>query len=66
MPHFCNNQGTNRAPPDFTEGPQDDFLEDHLFMARTNAMGRIVDPQAAYTLEYMDLQMSVRAVSASG
>lgn len=45
------NRGTSREPQDFKEGPQDDFLEDHMFMMRTEHLPTIVDPKAAYTLE---------------
>ncbi|CAM9880296.1 unnamed protein product, partial [Phaeothamnion confervicola] len=58
-------KGTNREPADFSEGYQEDFLEDHAFLMRTAALPEIVDPQAAFTLEYMDLQLSTRARNAS-
>ena len=46
---------------DFPEGDQTDFLEDHGFVARTAAIGDLVDPHAAYTLEYLDMILSLKA-----
>ena len=46
---------------DFPEGDQTDFLEDHGFVVRTSAIGDLVDPHAAYTLEYLDMILSLKA-----
>ena len=46
---------------DFPEGDQTDFLEDHGFVVRTAAIGDLVDPHAAYTLEYLDMILSLKA-----
>jgi len=56
-------QGTDREPTDFKEGVQKNFLEDHAFLIKTNLVEDVVDPGAAFTLEYMDLQLSVRAMN---
>jgi len=53
--------GTVRTPEDFRHGEQRDFLEDHAMMMRADLTSKIVDPAAAYTLEYMDMQMNLRA-----
>eukprot|EP00466_Bigelowiella_natans_P019272 jgi/Bigna1/85697/estExt_fgenesh1_pg.C_50247 len=58
-------KGTDRAPSDFKQGKQIDFLEDHAFMMRTEMIETIVDPNAAFTMEYMDLQMSMRMNNAT-
>ena len=46
---------------DFPEGDQTDFLEDHGFVVRTSAISDLVDPRAAYTLEYLDMILSLKA-----
>jgi len=46
---------------DFPEGDQTDFLEDHGFVVRAAAIGDLVDPHAAYTLEYLDMILSLKA-----
>jgi len=46
---------------DFGEGPQDEFLEDHGFMIETSKIKDIIDPHASYTLEYIDMIMSIRS-----
>merc|ERR1719502_2126514 len=46
---------------DFGEGPQDEFLEDHGFMVETSKIKDIIDPHASYTLEYIDMIMSIRS-----
>ena len=43
------------------EGPQDEFLEDHGFMIETDKIKDVIDPHASYTLEYIDMIMSIRA-----
>mmetsp|Transcript_8975 Transcript_8975/g.13422 ORF Transcript_8975/g.13422 Transcript_8975/m.13422 type:complete len:1248 (-) Transcript_8975:173-3916(-) len=58
-------KGTDRAPGDFKQGKQIDFMEDHAFMMRTDMIETIVDPNAAFTMEYMDLQMSMRLHNAT-
>ena len=58
-------KGTDRDPGDFTQGKQIDFLEDHAFMMRSEMITTIVDPNAAFTMEYMDLQMSMRLHNAT-
>mmetsp|Transcript_34158 Transcript_34158/g.78917 ORF Transcript_34158/g.78917 Transcript_34158/m.78917 type:complete len:525 (+) Transcript_34158:490-2064(+) len=46
---------------DFGEGPQDEFLEDHGFMIETDKIKDVIDPDASYTLEYIDMIMSIRS-----
>eukprot|EP00954_Amorphochlora_amoebiformis_P026601 1380323-Amorphochlora_amoeboformis.AAC.1 len=58
-------KGTDRAPGDFKQGKQIDFMEDHAFLMRTDMIETIVDPNAAFTMEYMDLQMSMRLHNAT-
>ena len=49
---------------DFPEGDQT-TLEDHGFAVRTAAIGDLVDPHAAYTLEYLDMILSALKVEGS-
>eukprot|EP00300_Choanocystis_sp_HF-7_P002606 c11968_g1_i2.p1 GENE.c11968_g1_i2~~c11968_g1_i2.p1 ORF type:complete len:1264 (+),score=330.27 c11968_g1_i2:42-3794(+) len=56
--------GTSRQPEDFEEGYQLDFVEDHAFMMHTDKIIQVVDPNAAFTLEYMDMQMNIKAIGA--
>jgi hypothetical protein len=52
--------GLSREPADFAEKVNPNFLEDHVFLVRTAAVdGRLIDPQAAFTLEYVDLQLNM-------
>ena len=52
--------GLSREPADFDERLNPDFLEDHVFLARTAKIdGHFIDPQAAFTLEYVDLQLNM-------
>jgi len=46
---------------DFGEGEQSEFLEDHGFLIETNKIKSVIDPMASYTLEYIDMIMSIRA-----
>lgn len=46
---------------DFPEGPQTEFLEDHGFMIETDKISTIIDPHASYTLEYIDMIMTIRS-----
>lgn len=55
--------GLNRRASDFSERPQEDFLEDHAFMIRRDLINPIVDPNAAYTMEYLDMQIGLRAAN---
>ena len=57
--------GLAREPTDFEQRTNENFLEDHVFLARTEAVGgaqghMIVDPKAAFTLEYVDLHLNMR------
>jgi hypothetical protein len=55
-------KGTNRMPSDFKSQQLDDHLEDHVFIIRTEAArDGLLDPPAAYTLEYADLQLNLLA-----
>eukprot|EP00669_Euglena_mutabilis_P014168 TRINITY_DN920_c0_g1_i1.p1 TRINITY_DN920_c0_g1~~TRINITY_DN920_c0_g1_i1.p1 ORF type:complete len:1190 (-),score=512.84 TRINITY_DN920_c0_g1_i1:360-3929(-) len=49
-----------RHPNDFHQKEQLDFLEDHGLLMRTYLAPTIIDPQAAFTMEYMDMQLMVR------
>lgn len=57
------SQGTKRKREDFSEGAQSDFLEDHAFLLRSSFISQVVDPPAAYTMEYMDSQISLRCMN---
>jgi len=46
---------------DFKEGPQTDFVEDHGFLIETDKIGTVIDPKASFTLEYLDMIMTIRA-----
>ncbi len=46
---------------DVVEGAQLDFLEDHGFLIETAYIERVIDPHAAFTLEYVDMILSVRS-----
>ena len=46
---------------DIPEGDQADFLEDHGFVIKTRAIAGIIDPHASYTLEYIDMILSLKA-----
>ncbi|CAE8730209.1 unnamed protein product, partial [Polarella glacialis] len=56
---------TQRAPDDFKEGPQVDFLEDHAFFARSDRYHELLDPSGSFTLEYMDMILNMRARNTS-
>ena len=53
--------GLAREPSDFSQRPNDNFLEDHCFLARTEAVRgtEFLDPHAAFTLEYVDLHLNM-------
>jgi hypothetical protein len=46
---------------DIPEGPQSEFLEDHGFMIETDKIRDVIDPHASYTLEYIDMIMTIRS-----
>lgn len=46
---------------DFKEGPQTEFVEDHGFLIETDKIRTIIDPAASFTLEYLDMIMTIRA-----
>jgi len=46
---------------DFPEGPQTEFLEDHGFMIKTDKIKEVIDPRASFTLEYIDMIMTIRS-----
>jgi hypothetical protein len=46
---------------DFKEGDQTEFVEDHGFLIETDKIGRVIDPSASFTLEYLDMIMTIRA-----
>eukprot|EP00667_Euglena_gracilis_P000616 EG_transcript_615 len=49
-----------RHPKDFQQKEQKDFLEDHGLLMRTHLAPTIIDPKAAFTMEYMDMQLMLR------
>ena len=64
--HFMSHEvdllaGLAREPSDFTQRPNDNFLEDHAFLVRTEALRltEFIDPRAAFTLEYVDLHLNM-------
>jgi len=46
---------------DFKEGEQADFIEDHGFLIQTDKIKTVIDPSASFTLEYLDMIMTIRA-----
>merc|ERR1719460_1228423 len=46
---------------DFKEGDQTEFVEDHGFLIDTDKIGTVIDPSASFTLEYLDMIMTIRA-----
>lgn len=46
---------------DFKEGPQTEFVEDHGFLIETDKISTVIDPSASFTLEYLDMIMTIRA-----
>lgn len=46
---------------DFKEGEQHDFIEDHGFLIQTDKIKTVIDPSASFTLEYLDMIMTIRA-----
>merc|ERR1719230_1105573 len=46
---------------DFKEGDQTEFVEDHGFLIETDKIGTVIDPSASFTLEYLDMIMTIRA-----
>ena len=46
---------------DFKEGEQSEFVEDHGFLIETSKVATIIDPSASFTLEYLDMIMTIRA-----
>jgi hypothetical protein len=46
---------------DFQEGPQTEFIEDHGFLIETDKIATVIDPKASFTLEYLDMIMTIRA-----
>jgi len=50
------NRGT-----DFKEGEQPDFIEDHGFLIQTDKIKTVIDPSASFTLEDLDMIMTIRA-----
>ena len=37
------------------------FVEDHGFLIQTDKIGTVIDPSASFTLEYLDMIMTIRA-----
>jgi len=46
---------------DFQEGPQTEFIEDHGFLIESDKISTVIDPRASFTLEYLDMIMTIRA-----
>ena len=46
---------------DIAEGEQTSFIEDHGFMLRTEVISTVIDPRASFTLEYIDMIMTLYA-----
>merc|ERR1719217_99670 len=46
---------------DFKEGDQTEFVEDHGFLIETDKIATIIDPAASFTLEYLDMILTIRA-----
>merc|ERR1719486_1233857 len=46
---------------DFKEGDQTEFVEDHGFLIETDKIKTVIDPAASFTLEYLDMIMTIRA-----
>jgi hypothetical protein len=58
-------EGTNHHVNDFVERAQPDFLEDHAFLIRKDLIDHVVDPEAAFTMEYLDMAIALRAKNTS-
>jgi hypothetical protein len=54
-----------RRAGDFVSSWQRDFLEDHAFMGRTATYRTFLDPEASFTLEYLDVALTMRAHGAT-
>ena len=50
-----------RWPSDFAERAQPDFLEDHVYLVRTNVPA-FLDPRASYTYEFVDNVLALRTL----
>lgn len=50
-----------RQGEDLIEGEQTDFLEDHGFLIETDKIGDVIDPDASFTMEYLDMIMTIMA-----
>ena len=62
MSHEVDLLAASRAShPTWTQRRNDNFLEDHAFLARTEALRltEFIDPRAAFTLEYVDLHLNM-------
>lgn len=53
--------GMNRGA-DLPMGPQNDFIEDHAFLVRSSLVRSVVDPAASFTMEYLDMILSIRGM----
>ncbi len=51
------NRGT-----DIQESEQTEFLEDHGFLIKTKYIRQVVDPNASFTLEYLDMILNLRRI----
>eukprot|EP00039_Didymoeca_costata_P002075 m.57354 g.57354 ORF g.57354 m.57354 type:complete len:726 (-) comp11102_c0_seq1:115-2292(-) len=50
-----------RQKEDLQEEEQTEFLEDHGFVAQTDRISRMIDPDASFTMEYLDMILSIRS-----
>lgn len=53
---------TRRNKNDFVEGPQPNFVEDHAVMTRTGAYHLYMDEKASFTLEHVDVALSLSSI----
>lgn len=50
-----------RQGVDLVEEEQTQFLEDHGFVIDTDKIATVIDPEASFTMEYIDMIMTIRA-----
>ena len=48
---------------DIQESEQTEFLEDHGFLIQTNYIQKVIDPNASFTLEYLDMILNLRHIN---
>ena len=52
-------RGLIRWPDQMIAGEQDNFLEDHAFIVSTEFIEKLIDPESAFTMEYIDMYLNM-------